>query len=156
MPKVFVLSGHDVGKSFDVGAGAVLGRAEECAARLTDPSVSRHHARLDLVEGRFWIADTRSRNGLRVGAQRVERAPLGDGDEFQLGEVLLRFRADIATGERAAQPAPSEEVRAEPRTPAGRVEAEPADEERLHEEVLLEGDWSEPAARPAPAMAPGG
>jgi predicted component of type VI protein secretion system len=143
MPKIFVLSGSDVGKTFDVSHGAVFGRAEECAVRLADPSVSRHHARLEQQGGSFWIVDLGSRNGLRVGEQRVERARLDDGAEFLLGEVSVRFRADshATLGEHAmpgaptAPPMPPSEIRPKPSVPID------------VDEIQLEGEWNETAQR---------
>jgi predicted component of type VI protein secretion system len=96
MPKLYVLSGPDIGKSLDVVDGATLGRAAECAVHLRDASVSRHHARIVREGGAWRIVDTQSRNGISVLGSRVESAPLEDGVEFQVGEVLLRFRADAA------------------------------------------------------------
>lgn len=94
MPRLYILSGPDLGRTVDVQEGAVLGRAAECAVHLRDPSVSRQHARLERVEGSWRIVDTDSRNGVRVRGERVMSAALADGDEFQVGEVVLRFRAE--------------------------------------------------------------
>jgi pSer/pThr/pTyr-binding forkhead associated (FHA) protein len=101
MPKLYVLSGPDVGKSFEIAAGALVGRDPECAVRLRDPSVSRHHARLEHDASGWSIVDTDSRNGIHLEKQRVPRAALEDGAEFTLGEVLMRFRAEAP---RAADP----------------------------------------------------
>jgi predicted component of type VI protein secretion system len=132
--QLYVLGGRDVGRSFDVEGGAVLGRDKGCEVRLGDRSVSRRHARL-VHEGLDWyVEDLDSRNGLRVGGKRVRRAALEDRDEFLLGEVAIRLRI----GERPA------DERDQPGLPA----AAPADEE-LPEEILLEG--AGPAAPVAPA-----
>lgn len=143
MPRLYVLSGPDVGKSFEVEAGAVIGRAAECAAHLRDPSVSRHHARLDFEDGRWTIVDTQSRNGVTVRGHRVPSAPLEDGDEFQLGEVLLRFRTAIVA-EAAAAPTP-------PITPAPATAPPPP---RGAQEITLEGDWDPAAATRGPSASP--
>src|SRR5438067_10595125 len=150
MPKIFVLSGSDVGKSFDVSAGAVFGRAEECAVRLADPSVSRHHARLEQRDDAFWIVDTGSRNGVRVGDQRVERARIDDGAEFQLGEVLVRFRAEVHAP--SAMPTAPQAPLAPP------IQARPAPKPAAPidvDEIVLEGEWDEtaPIVTPRPIVA---
>jgi predicted component of type VI protein secretion system len=101
VPQLFVLSGPQVGRVFDVTSGAVLGRSPGCACVLADRSVSREHARIDAIGGAWRLVDLGSRNGVRVRGERVEEADLVDLDEFQIGEVLLRFRS--------AAPAPAVE-----------------------------------------------
>ncbi len=131
MPQLFVLSGPQVGRVFDVGSGAVLGRSPGCTCVLADRSVSREHARIDAVGGAWRLVDLGSRNGVRVRGERVEQADLADLDEFQIGEVLLRFRT--------AAPAPA-----------------PVVEEsgfELEEEIVL-APAPQALTAPAPAPAP--
>jgi predicted component of type VI protein secretion system len=139
MPKIFVLSGPDVGMSFEVTSGSKLGRAPECAVTLRHPSVSRHHATLELDGGSWWIVDLDSRNGLTVAGERVPRAPLVDGAEFQLGEVLMRLR--LVAGEYTASNL----------TESGRSVYAP---ERVSvapdDEIVLEGEWDPAAAAARP------
>ena len=92
MPRLYILSGPDLGKSVDVADGATVGRAAECAVYLRDPSVSRQHARLERSGDGWRIVDTQSRNGVSVRGARVPAAGLSDGEEFLVGEVHLRFR----------------------------------------------------------------
>jgi hypothetical protein len=35
VPRIYVLSGPDLGRTFEVAAGATFGRAAECAVRCT-------------------------------------------------------------------------------------------------------------------------
>lgn len=92
MPTLFVLGGPEIGRSFEIGGGALLGRSPECEVPLAAPSVSRNHARL-VLEGETWVVlDLGSRNGLFSGDRRVERLELRDGDIFRVGDVELRFR----------------------------------------------------------------
>jgi predicted component of type VI protein secretion system len=132
MPKLYVLSGPDVGKSFEVASGALVGRDPECAVRLRDPSVSRHHARVEESERGWSIVDTQSRNGIHLDGQRVPVAVLEDGAEFTLGEVLFRFRSEVALPAAPAivHPAPAPSV---------------PDEDA---EIVLEGDWDEASSAP--------
>ncbi len=46
--------------------GAVLGRGRDADVRLTEPKVSRHHARLRWLDGQFWIEDLESSNGTYI------------------------------------------------------------------------------------------
>ena len=53
---------------------------------LDDPTVSRRHALVVLTdEGDLRALDDRSLNGLFVNGERVEWAPLSDGDELEIG-----------------------------------------------------------------------
>lgn len=124
MPKIFVLSGPDVGHSYDVQAGAVFGRADECAVRLHDASVSRQHARLEHTAAGWSVVDLNSRNGVFWDGARVLRVSLEEGREFSLGEVVLKFREGAA----AKQP----------------VVVKPVMDEA--EEIVLEGEWDESRA----------
>lgn len=135
MPRLYALSGPDLGRSFAVQSGSVLGRAPECAAILRDASVSRRHARLVLEGGRWVLIDEGSRNGLWQGGEKKPRIELADLAEFKLGEVLLRFRDEPAG-------APQVELEEPPPAPAPRA---PAREEL--DEIVLE-EAPEPA-RPA-------
>jgi pSer/pThr/pTyr-binding forkhead associated (FHA) protein len=55
-------------------------------------SVSRHHARISIDDGKAVLADLRSRNGTFVGGRPVnDPVPLEDGDVIGLGPVTLVF-----------------------------------------------------------------
>lgn len=92
MPRLYILSGPDIGRSVEVQDGAILGRAVECSVHLRDASVSRHHARLERSGEGWRIVDTESRNGVHVRGERVTAAVLEDGAEFRVGDVDLRLR----------------------------------------------------------------
>ncbi len=164
MPRIYVLSGPDLGRTFDVTAGATFGRTAECQVILRDASVSRAHARLERGDAGWRIVDAGSRNGLYLRDERVPAADLDDGDEFRLGEVILRFRTDVAGARSAPSATPPA---ATPTPPAPEPPAPAAPEIRFHArgvsraepvdeplEVELEGDWSQPTAAPAPPMRP--
>ncbi len=146
MPKIFVLSGPDVGMSFEVEAGSKFGRAPDCAVVLRHASVSRHHAQLELDGGSWWVVDLDSRNGLHVGGERVLRAPLADGGEFQIGEVTMRLRVPAEEG--SGKP---------PKSVAHVTEPGPGvySTERVSvphgDDIVLEGDWDPDAATVAPS-----
>jgi predicted component of type VI protein secretion system len=103
MPTLFVLSGPDIGRTFELGDGAVLGRSPECEAPLRGASVSRRHARLEARGADWFLVDLGSRNGIRRGELREEELRLEDGGTLAVGDVELRFRLEVV-GETAAPP----------------------------------------------------
>lgn len=68
-----------------------LGRAPGCEHRFDDPSVSRHHAELRHLDGRWILTDLRSTNGLFVNGRRVWRVAIEAGDRLELGGLALVF-----------------------------------------------------------------
>ncbi len=135
MARIYILSGPELGRTFEVKDGATIGRAVEAGVQLRDASVSRHHAKLELREGTWRIVDAGSRNGVTLRGQRVTDAALVDGDEFQVGDVMLRFRAAV--------PPP------EPEQPAPKVAKEPEPDE-----ITLEEDPVSALPSPSPTRSP--
>jgi hypothetical protein len=78
--------------SVELRAGEILvGRAMECAIRSEDAMVSRHHARVVLVNGQYVVEDMGSSNGVFYQEQRVMRHALRHGDAIRCGSLWLRF-----------------------------------------------------------------
>jgi hypothetical protein len=76
-------------ESFDLdGIDVVVGRSRSADARVADPGVSGHHARLRRNERGGWsVADLSSTNGTFVNGDHVgsRDVPLAEGDELRLG-----------------------------------------------------------------------
>jgi hypothetical protein len=149
MPQLFVLSGPDIGRSFTVRHGDTLGRSPECIVTLKHASLSRNHAHVECEGERWFIVDDGSRNGVLVGKQRTARAELRDMDEFQLGELHLRFRTSAPAVEAppAPKPATSPSFVPQPDVVPQTRAAEPVEEELQLEgagELELEGGTDEP------------
>jgi predicted RNA-binding Zn-ribbon protein involved in translation (DUF1610 family) len=67
-----------------------IGRSGSAEVRFDDATVSRRHALIVLTEeGELRAMDDRSLNGLFVNGERVEWAPLSDGDELEIGRYRL-------------------------------------------------------------------
>jgi predicted nucleic acid-binding Zn-ribbon protein len=67
-----------------------IGRSVKADIRFDDATVSRRHAVVVLTEdGELRVLDDRSLNGLFVNGERVEWAPLADGDELEIGRYRL-------------------------------------------------------------------
>ncbi len=85
----------------------VMGRARASELRITEPSVSKTHAKIVHENGRFFVEDQGSLHGVFVNAAKVQRGELTPGCNVQIGNVTLRFSlldADGSTGEVALYP----------------------------------------------------
>jgi hypothetical protein len=72
------------------GDRLVVGSAPDCDVVVDDTSVSRIHALLHQLNGRWLIEDCGSRNGTRVnGHQVTSMHPLRTNDEVRLGRARL-------------------------------------------------------------------
>lgn len=84
-----------IGEPVRITLGREVGSPQRTIA-LHSPTVSRRHARLEFVEGRWYITNLSRTNPLLVN-ERVLAADgsvpcvLAEGDRIELGEVVLRF-----------------------------------------------------------------
>jgi hypothetical protein len=88
----------------------LLGRGPECEFAIVDGTVSRQHARLRRdLDGTLWLEDAGSRNGVQVGAERVQRVrlPAGGALRCRLGTVELEIAVSSADATLELQAAPS-------------------------------------------------
>lgn len=91
-----VISGWEIGREVEIhGLAQVFGRSTLANTYIASPSVSRQHARIDLVTedgaDAFVITDLGSSNGTFVNSQRVKRHPITDGDKVRMGDVVFKF-----------------------------------------------------------------
>jgi hypothetical protein len=86
--------GGRAGESFrPAGARTRIGRSPDCDIFLDDVTVSRNHAVLVEEDGEFYVEDQGSLNGTFVNRKRIDRAPLEEGDELQVGKYRMTFIA---------------------------------------------------------------
>ncbi|PPH00084.1 cell division protein FtsK [Rathayibacter sp. AY1G9] len=84
-----VLSGPDAGREFPLPAGTSrLGRERGVDVRLSDPLISKRHARVSIGET-VEIIDTNSANGLSMGGRLVQRAMLTPADVVVIGDSAM-------------------------------------------------------------------
>ncbi len=140
-----VLAGPDAGREFGLADGtSVIGRDAGCDVRLTDPLVSKRHARItvsDVDGGQAEIVDTGSANGLIIGGTQVPRAVVRPHDRIILGETAIGITVHRSL---AAGPAPTTDVdfnrspRLDPTFPGEKFEApEPPDKPNRQRFPLL-------------------
>lgn len=97
---MLILQQTGTGRRWPLEQSVLIGRGEDCDITLPDRHVSRHHARIFWVDGRYCVEDLGSKNGTHVNGRELT-APqfLEDGDEIQ---IALRFKlAFVGAGETA-------------------------------------------------------
>ena len=68
----------------------IIGRSNESTIVLSDPMVSRSHARISLEKGQWILEDLGSANGTISDGQKIKRKSLRLGDSFQVGLNVFR------------------------------------------------------------------
>jgi hypothetical protein len=87
-----VKRGPNVGSRFALDREVVrAGRHPESDIFLDDVTVSRRHAEIVRGESGYLVRDSGSLNGTYLNRERVEEAPLDNGDELQIGTFKLVF-----------------------------------------------------------------
>ncbi|MBV6497980.1 MAG: hypothetical protein CJBNEKGG_00194 [Prosthecobacter sp.] len=87
-----------------------VGRHPDSIIVLDCPSVSGHHAIIELDENGCTVSDQQSSNGTRVNGVTIEEAKLNDGDRLGFGDIQAVFHAGEA-------PSGGEETPAAPAVP---------------------------------------
>ncbi|MEY4178853.1 MAG: protein FhaB [Planctomycetota bacterium] len=64
----------------------MVGRAESCDIVLRFPNVSTRHCQLQLKEGYWVITDLDSRNGTKVGGERISRKRIDPGQRVSIAK----------------------------------------------------------------------
>jgi diguanylate cyclase (GGDEF)-like protein len=86
-----VITGSALGQRVEVGERSlVVGRSPECGWVLQGGGLSRRHCTLWTADGRLWIRDLASTNGIYVNGARVPTEELRVGDEVALGDIVVR------------------------------------------------------------------
>ncbi|WP_046527858.1 FtsK/SpoIIIE domain-containing protein [Cellulomonas sp. FA1] len=96
--RVRVVAGPDAGQEVAVASDAfTVGRGSGATVRLTDPLVSRVHARV-LLTGGVVVSDEGSAHGTRVAGRPVQRAqPVGWGERVEVGRTAFEVHRGDAT-----------------------------------------------------------
>ena len=70
------------------GARILIGRVAEADISIPEPTMSRHHCRLEVLGDEVWIEDLQSSNGTRVNGALVSRCRVRPGDDVALGAAV--------------------------------------------------------------------
>jgi pSer/pThr/pTyr-binding forkhead associated (FHA) protein len=68
-----------------------VGRDEEADIRVDEALVSRHHARIERRDGRYFVLDLGSTNRTRVNGAPVSERELRHGDEVRFARARCTF-----------------------------------------------------------------
>ncbi|MEO2092214.1 MAG: FHA domain-containing protein [Gemmataceae bacterium] len=83
---------------------ALIGRAALCGVRLDDPSVSKKHAYVQVLDNRLFVLDLNSRLGLKVDGADVAQGWLNRGQVLRVGEYDVQIGG---AGETDGRPLPT-------------------------------------------------
>jgi diguanylate cyclase (GGDEF)-like protein len=87
-------TGKGMGTRYPLGdTPVVVGRGDDCAIRIDDPSVSRRHARIQPAADGYHAVDLQSTNGTFVNDEPASMRRLHDGDYLRIGNCIYRFLA---------------------------------------------------------------
>ena len=114
MAKLVLLSEGLTGSSFELKAEkTTVGRLEDNAFQIADPSVSSHHCEILLRGSDVVVKDLDSTNGTYVSGDKVSEIVLKHGQILRLGQIEMRLETEA--GASAAKKAPLDQTRAIPR-----------------------------------------
>jgi serine phosphatase RsbU (regulator of sigma subunit)/pSer/pThr/pTyr-binding forkhead associated (FHA) protein len=93
MPSLQVLKGANEGTVIPLeGDKYILGRNPDCGIVIPITSVSREHAQIVRIQGRYFIEDKQSRNGTFVNNQAIStRTPLRNNDRIRICDFIAAF-----------------------------------------------------------------
>src|ERR1700722_13751179 len=93
MPSLQVLKGANEGAIIPLeGDKYILGRNPDCGIVIPITSVSREHAQIVRVQGRYFIEDKQSRNGTFVNNQAISvRTPLRNNDRIRICDFIAAY-----------------------------------------------------------------
>jgi hypothetical protein len=77
------------------GDAITLGREQGNDLMITDPRMSRYHARIENLDGVWVITDQGSKNGTKLNGLPVTRAGLQPGDHLYLGETIIAVEGTL-------------------------------------------------------------
>ncbi len=92
---VEIVEGPGIGTRFTLAAESVLGRTASADIAIASASVSRRHAEIFALDGRFFVMDLGSTRPTYVNGVRLGTSPhaLDPGDVVRVGDVALRYVA---------------------------------------------------------------
>lgn len=88
--KLVVIAGATKSSEITIKPPMTLGRSRDADLTLRHALISRKHCEISEANGQFVVRDLGSLNGTFVGGQRINEAPIKDGDELIVGSLTFR------------------------------------------------------------------
>jgi hypothetical protein len=117
MSKLVLLTEGFAGRTYELNVEkTTVGRVEDNAFQIAEPSVSSHHAEIILKGNDVVIKDLNSTNGTFINGEKITEAVLKPGQTLKFGQVELRLEGKDGAG--APTPAAKGAPAAPPAAPA--------------------------------------
>ena len=126
MVKLVIQTQGMMGRSHELNVECTtIGRVEDNAFQIADPSVSSHHCEAHLRGAEVFIRDLNSTNGTFINDARVMESVLKPGQMLRLGQIELKLETDASPATPPSAPATSAPppAPAAPATPKRPVES---------------------------------
>ena len=92
MARLVVLTEGFTGRTYELKVDrTTVGRVEDNAFQVAEPSVSSHHCEILLRGDQVIVKDLESTNGTYVNGQKVSESPLKSGQILRLGQLEMRL-----------------------------------------------------------------
>jgi serine phosphatase RsbU (regulator of sigma subunit)/pSer/pThr/pTyr-binding forkhead associated (FHA) protein len=143
MASLLILKGADQGQRYTLNdERIILGRNRDCHVVIDFPAVSREHAHILQIGGKFFIEDRDSRNGTFVNNQQIAgRTQLKNNDRIKICDFLCTFHDGTVVKPLPADLRP-EEPEAEEGESSSTVEAK-VSTDQISSHMLLESQPAE-------------
>ena len=103
MSKLVLLTEGFAGRTYELNVEkTTVGRVEDNAFQIAEPSVSSHHAEIILKGNDVVIKDLNSTNGTFINGEKITEAVLKPGQTLKFGQVELRLEGKDGAGAPAA------------------------------------------------------
>lgn len=107
MAKLVVLKKGSAGASYELTAErTTVGRMDDNAFQIDEPSVSSHHCEILQNNGAFIVKDLGSTNGTYINGEKVNESPIKPGKSMVLGEIEVRLDTEETEKQRGAEQQP--------------------------------------------------
>jgi pSer/pThr/pTyr-binding forkhead associated (FHA) protein len=96
MAKLVLLSAGMTGRTHELKVDkTTIGRVEDNAFQIPEPSVSSHHCEVLLRGNDIIVKDLNSTNGTYINGEKVNEGPIKPGQILRLGQIEMRLETDM-------------------------------------------------------------
>jgi len=150
MVKLVIQTQSMMGRSHELNVECTpIGRLEDNAFQIADPSVSSHHCEAHLRGAEVFIRDLNSTNGTFINDARVMESVLKPGQMLRLGQIELKLETDASPATPPSAPATA----AAPPAPA--TPKRPVDSTMIMPRGISLSDLEGGGRKPGPSTATG-